>query len=128
MNFSDAVNYCHDNISTYNVAPYFIHQPLDLIDVVLYYNKSSIWILPSYFNTRIDYTFFDKNTGCIVHHRSCDKWFIDGKTYTIPKINASTEKWFNFSLQHELTKDLYFKYLTLMNHVDSILSNHNAGI
>ncbi len=125
MNSIEAINIVHDNLTNGILHPYYFRYDHPPVVSFKYCHPSEpekyIYVLPPMCTSRIVWTGFSKDDGVIIERKNNRHvWYNDGDTITIPKIDASNDKWFNFSVRCNLTKELYQKYLDILKHAEKL--------
>lgn len=120
MNFETAVNLVHNDLTKGITFPYYFRYDAAPVQSLKYINPqdntSIIWVLPDVCTSRIVWSEYNKSGGVVIVRKTGDHWYVDGETKKIPKIDAAPDVWFNFSVQYNLTKDTYQKYLDIIDH------------
>lgn len=133
MDMIEAINIVHADLSNGLLYPYYFRHDLPPVISFKYNHPNdaniSIHVLPNICTSRILWTSFSKDNGVIIERKNNRHvWYNnDGVTVTIPKIDASNDRWFNFTVLHGLTKESYQKYLEILKHAE-LLQNEKSNV
>lgn len=123
MTFSEAIDIVHRNLTDGLICPFYFRTDTAPVASLKYENPNNklevISVLPNISVNRIVWSGYSKSTGVIIEHRSGTKWYYGtGKVVNVPKLDATNDSWFNFTVLHGLTKSTYQKYLEILKHAE----------
>lgn len=132
MDMIEAINIVHADLSNGLIYPYYFRYDQPPVVSLKYCHPYELdmylYVVPPISTSRIYWTSFSKDDGVIIERKNNRHvWYNDGNTFTIPKIDASNDRWFNFTVLHGLTRESYKKYLEILKHAE-LLQNEKSNV
>lgn len=132
MNMIEAINIVHADLNNGFLYPYYFRHDQPPVVSLKYCHPKELdiyfYVVPPLCTSRIFWTSFSKENGVIIERKNNRHvWYNNGDTFTIPKIDASNDRWFNFSVLHGLTKEIYQKYLEILKYAE-LLQDEKSNV